>query len=76
MHAELNRLLDSLKATGPLRMGSREEDTDTVPSALEPSEPGTAITSTHTSTVTSWEEGDSAATVRTRKVHSDSTKAP
>ena len=70
VRAALNRMLDSLKATGPLRMGVREDETDTL---AYRSSPNDIVTSTHTSTVTSWVEGDSAATVRVRKAHSDST---
>lgn len=73
VRTELNRMLDSLKATGPLHMGNQEDGTDTIPGPLEP---GTVVTSTNTSTVTSWMEGDSAATVRTRKVHPGSTGTP
>lgn len=76
VRADLNRMLDSLKATGPLHMGNREDGTDTIPGPIGPPEPGTVVTTTRTSTVTSWVPGDSAATVRTRKVHSDSTDTP
>lgn len=32
VRAELNRMLDSLRATGPLQMGNEDEGTDTLPS--------------------------------------------
>lgn len=70
MRAELNRMLDSLKSTGPLTMGNQAEETDTIPSQPDPN---AISTSTSTSTVTSWQEGDSAATVRVRKLRADST---
>lgn len=70
VRAALNRMLDSLKATGPVNMGNVAEETDTIPSRR------LFLTSTSTSTVTSWVEGDSAATV-TRRVHrGDSTVTP
>ena len=71
VRAALNRMLDSLKTTGPLQMGNRAEGTDTI--ALRPS-PKEVSTSTHTSKVTNWVDGDSAATVRTQKTNLGSTK--
>jgi hypothetical protein len=48
VRAALNRMLDSLKATGPLRMGNREEETDTIPLSLTSDN---VTTSTQTSRV-------------------------
>lgn len=70
VRAELNRMLDSLKSTGPLHMGSQAEETDTIASRLVPTG---GVTATSSSTVTSWQKGDSAATVRVQKIHANST---
>lgn len=83
LRAELNRMLDSLKSTGNLRMGIPREGTDTLLSRASirslPSADSDAVpvgTSTTTSTSTTWVASDSAATVRTRTLPAEAKQTP
>ncbi|WP_046243371.1 hypothetical protein [Hymenobacter terrenus] len=73
VRAELNRMLDSLKATGPLQMGNAADDTDTISSPAASNDVPTAAPPAAVSPST---EEDSGAVFQVRKPQAPSTAAP